>query len=65
MYYFDDWLFYIIDKKPTEEWPNEGKIIFKHFYLRYDPNTPYVLKDLNIVIQPTEKVICKTCLIIL
>ncbi|VVC32175.1 Hypothetical protein CINCED_3A023482 [Cinara cedri] len=44
------------DIKPPKEWPNEGKIIFKHFYLRYDLDTPHVLKDLNIVIEPTEKV---------
>lgn len=57
--------FFLLDKKPPEDWPNEGKITFKNFYLRYEPGTPYVLKDINIVIEPTEKVICWTCLIIL
>ncbi|KAL5233619.1 hypothetical protein ACI65C_001029 [Semiaphis heraclei] len=41
--------------RPTG-WPNSGKIIFKHFNLRYSPNSSYVLKDLNIQIQSMEKV---------
>lgn len=62
---FNSIFFFFLDKKPPEEWPNEGKIIFKNFYLRYEPNAPYVLKDINIVIEPTEKVIYWTWLIIL
>lgn len=36
-----------------------GKIVFNNFYLRYTPDTPHVLNDLNINIEPMEKVIFK------
>ncbi|XP_016663044.1 probable multidrug resistance-associated protein lethal(2)03659 [Acyrthosiphon pisum] len=44
------------DKKPSITWPQEGQIIFKTFYLRYDPDAPFVLNNLNINIAPAEKV---------
>ncbi|XP_060872288.1 probable multidrug resistance-associated protein lethal(2)03659 isoform X2 [Metopolophium dirhodum] len=44
------------NKSPPKEWPFSGKIVFKHFNLRYRPGSPYVLEDLNIQIQPMEKV---------
>ncbi|XP_034950064.1 probable multidrug resistance-associated protein lethal(2)03659 [Chelonus insularis] len=44
------------DKKPKEDWPNEGKVEFKRVYLTYAPLEPPVLKNLNFVIQPREKV---------
>ncbi|VVC32358.1 Hypothetical protein CINCED_3A013682 [Cinara cedri] len=44
------------DKKPPKEWPQKGQIIFKNFYLRYSPDTPHVLKNLNIHIESMEKV---------
>lgn len=46
------------DKKPPNTWPEEGKIIFDELSLRYfpDPKSEYVLKSLNIVIKPREKV---------
>lgn len=47
------------DKKPPKDWPDKGRITFHDFYLRYDINTPYVLSNLNINIEPTEKVILK------
>ncbi|XP_025405411.1 probable multidrug resistance-associated protein lethal(2)03659 isoform X2 [Sipha flava] len=43
-------------KEPPNEWPVSGKIVFKNFNLRYNPNTPYILKNLNIQIEPMEKV---------
>ncbi|SPP86203.1 probable multidrug resistance-associated protein lethal(2)03659 isoform X2 [Drosophila guanche] len=45
-------------KKPPKSWPAEGKIIFDELSLRYvpDPKAEYVLKSLNFVIQPREKV---------
>lgn len=45
-----------IAKKPPTGWPNEGKIIFDNLGLRYFPEGPLVLKDLNFVIKPKEKV---------
>ncbi|VVC32367.1 Hypothetical protein CINCED_3A020730 [Cinara cedri] len=44
------------DKQPPDEWPSEGQIVFKKFCLRYSPDTPYVLKNVNIKIQPMEKI---------
>jgi len=47
----------ILDKKPSKIWPREGRITFKQFYLRYEPNAPFVLNALNFNIAPAEKVI--------
>lgn len=44
------------DKKPKDTWPEEGKIEFKNVSLRYDPAEAPVLKNLNFVIYPQEKV---------
>ena len=44
------------DKKPPDTWPEEGKIEFKNVSLRYDPAEAPVLKNLNFVIYPQEKV---------
>lgn len=44
------------DKKPPKNWPDKGRITFNNFYLRYDVDTHYVLSNLNIHIEPTEKV---------
>ncbi|XP_022172980.1 multidrug resistance-associated protein 4-like [Myzus persicae] len=44
-------------KKPKPKgWPYSGKIVFEHFNLRYSPDSPYVLKDLNVQIQTMEKI---------
>jgi len=52
-------LFFSIDKSPPKDWPKFGKIVFENVSLRYSPDTPQVLKNLNFVIQPMEKVILK------
>lgn len=44
------------DKKPPKEWPQYGKIEFVNLFLRYAPEEPPVLKDLNFIIQSLEKV---------
>lgn len=44
-----------IDNLP-KNWPEKGQIEFRHVKLRYSPDDPYVLKDLNFVVQPTEKI---------
>lgn len=51
-------IYITLDKKPSTIWPHEGQIIFKTFYLRYDPDASFVLNDLNFNIAPAEKVIC-------
>ncbi|XP_012058527.1 PREDICTED: LOW QUALITY PROTEIN: probable multidrug resistance-associated protein lethal(2)03659 [Atta cephalotes] len=44
------------NKKPKPEWPQEGKIEFKNVFLRYAPLEPPVLKNLNFIIFPREKI---------
>ncbi|XP_060872281.1 probable multidrug resistance-associated protein lethal(2)03659 isoform X3 [Metopolophium dirhodum] len=44
------------DKKPPKEWPDKGQIVFENFYLRYSLDADHVLKNLNIQIQPMEKI---------
>ncbi|CAG9819495.1 unnamed protein product [Phaedon cochleariae] len=41
--------------KPSN-WPSAGKVTFKNTYLRYTLEDPPVLKNLNMIIQPGEKV---------
>lgn len=40
----------------VENWPHNGKVIFKNMYLRYTPEDNPILKNLNIEIQAQEKV---------
>lgn len=47
---------HFLDKKPPKDWPDKGQIVFQSFYLSYGPNTHYVLQNININIQPMEKV---------
>ncbi|XP_072399246.1 probable multidrug resistance-associated protein lethal(2)03659 [Diabrotica undecimpunctata] len=42
--------------EPAKTWPEEGKIEFNNMSLKYAPEDPAVLKGLNFVIQPKEKV---------
>lgn len=44
-------------KKPSRDWPQHGRVVFKDIYLRYVPDDPPVLKNLNIEIRPAEKVL--------
>ncbi|KZC06945.1 Multidrug resistance-associated protein 4 [Dufourea novaeangliae] len=44
------------DKKPKDDWPDEGSVEFKDLSLRYDPAEPAVLKNLNFLIYPHEKI---------
>lgn len=41
---------------PPETWPDNGKIEFRHVFLRYSKSDPYVIKDLNFVIGAKEKI---------
>lgn len=41
---------------PKSEWPENGKIEFRHVSLKYSPEEPYVLKDINCIICNKEKV---------
>ena len=44
------------EKLKENNWPNEGKINFKHLSIKYRPNTEIVLKNLNFEIAPGEKI---------
>ena len=43
-------------QKPPKSWPNQGGIRLLGMKFRYAPDTPYVLKDVSVDIQPKEKV---------
>ena len=44
------------NKKPKPHWPPEGEIKFVRLFLKYFPDDPPVLKNLNFTIKPLEKV---------
>lgn len=41
---------------PPTDWPSKGRIEFKNVYLRYSDEDPPVLKNLTLIIRPSEKV---------
>ncbi|ERL93627.1 hypothetical protein D910_10915, partial [Dendroctonus ponderosae] len=43
------------DRPPTD-WPREGRVTFKHAYLRYTPDGPPAIRDLDVEIQPAEQI---------
>ena len=45
-----------IQELEEKNWPNEGKINFINVSTSYRPDTPLVLKDINIEIKPGEKI---------
>lgn len=45
-----------LDFQPPPEWPQTGYIEFKNVSLKYRPNLPLVLKDLNFNVYPGEKI---------
>lgn len=46
------------DKKPPVTWPENGRVVFDNLSMRYgpDPKMERVLKELDIVIEPREKI---------
>lgn len=46
----------IEETKPNKEWPNKGHVQFINYSLKYREELDFVLKDLNIEIQPCEKI---------
>ncbi len=44
------------NNKPSPEWPKEGRIRMENVSFQYSPELPLVLKDLDLTIQPGEKV---------
>lgn len=43
-------------KEMTKTWPEAGQIIFENMCMRYIVDGPLILKNLNLVIKPKEKV---------
>ena len=46
----------IKETKPSNTWPEEGKIKIEKYFLKYRNDLDYVLKDLNIEINSGEKI---------
>ena len=42
--------------QPDKEWPVKGHILFRNYSLKYREELDFVLNDLNIEIQPGEKI---------
>ncbi|KAL9964380.1 hypothetical protein ACROYT_G028012 [Oculina patagonica] len=49
-----EWI--IPDSQPPDGWPQNGNITFQDFDLRYREGLPLVLKNINCVITPGEKI---------
>ncbi|XP_064477245.1 multidrug resistance-associated protein 1-like [Ornithodoros turicata] len=43
-------------QKPTPDWPYSGSVIFSDFYTKYRDNLDFVLKGVDLSINPAEKV---------
>ncbi|XP_022904684.2 ATP-binding cassette sub-family C member 4-like isoform X1 [Onthophagus taurus] len=46
----------MVPRKPPLEWPDDGKLVFNDMGLRYSDDSPLVLRNLDIVVEPKEKV---------
>ena len=44
------------DNEKKEKLFNKGKIIFDNLSIKYRPNTPIVLSNINVIINPNEKI---------
>lgn len=49
--------FMITATTPPKDWPSAGEVTFSNVYLKYSPDDPPVLKDLNFAIKSGWKVI--------
>ncbi|KAK5781076.1 ATP-binding cassette glutathione S-conjugate transporter YCF1 PWA37_001997 [Arxiozyma heterogenica] len=46
----------IENKRPPSDWPQEGSIEFRNYSTRYRPELDLVLRDINLTINPREKI---------
>lgn len=44
------------EKRPPPDWPRKGMITFDQVNFAYGSDGPLVLKDLNVMFRPNEKV---------
>ena len=42
--------------EPKPSWPQEGRIVFKDFGLRYRPELSFALQNINLTIKPNQKI---------
>ena len=42
--------------RTSEEWPEQGSIEFRNYYLRYRPHLDATLNDINVHIEPRQKI---------
>lgn len=47
----------LVPKTPSNDWPSSGRLAFNKMGLKYSTDGPLVIKSLDLVIQPKEKVI--------
>ena len=47
---------FIYDEIKYQDWPEKGSIEFVNYFARYRPNTPDILKNINLKIKKGEKV---------
>lgn len=52
----ESYIAHVDNKLISKKWPVEGKIEFKNYSVRYRPETDLVLKNINILIKPGEKI---------
>lgn len=46
----------IVDKKPRKSWPENGKVVFQDYSVRYRPGLDLVLKGVTFTVNGGEKV---------
>lgn len=46
----------VTEYHPTAGWPSQGQIEFRNLEMRYSPDLPLVLKGLNLVVKPGERI---------
>ncbi|CAG0914467.1 unnamed protein product [Notodromas monacha] len=54
--FFSRFTHFLQGLKPSDVWPHEGKIDFLNVSMKYSPDQPAILKNLNFSIKPGEKV---------
>ncbi|KAJ2640754.1 Multidrug resistance-associated protein 1 [Coemansia sp. RSA 1694] len=48
---------YVVENcRPTAQWPRNGQIEFRDFSMKYGANLGYALKNINLTINPGEKI---------